>query len=107
MSLNKIEKAQGIRVRSTQDLAAGVFMMLLAGLALVLSSDRPIGTLSMIGLMLHGAMGGLGAEYRTPGAGSLPGPPGLYNGVYGSVDGISTVVILATAAWSPSRTMSM
>ncbi len=49
MSLNKIEKAQGIRVRSTQDLAAGVFMMLLAGLALVLSSDLPIGTLRQLG----------------------------------------------------------
>jgi hypothetical protein len=49
MSLNKIERAQGIRVRSSQDLAAGLFMILLGALALVLSSDLPIGTLRQIG----------------------------------------------------------
>ncbi|HEY5794525.1 MAG TPA: tripartite tricarboxylate transporter TctB family protein [Bosea sp. (in: a-proteobacteria)] len=49
MSLNRIEKAQGLRIRSTQDMAAGLFMILLAGLALVLSSDLPLGTLRQIG----------------------------------------------------------
>jgi hypothetical protein len=49
MSLNKIEAAQGWRVRSTQDLAAGLFMIALAGLALFLSRDLPTGTLRQIG----------------------------------------------------------
>jgi putative tricarboxylic transport membrane protein len=49
MSLNSIEKGQGIRVRSSQDLGAGLFMIVLAALALVLSSDLPIGTLRQIG----------------------------------------------------------
>lgn len=49
MSLNKIEAAQGWRVRSTQDLAAGLFMIALAGLALFLSSDLSTGTLRQIG----------------------------------------------------------
>ena len=49
MSLNKIEAARGWRVRSTQDLAAGLFMIALAGLALLLSSDLPTGTLRQIG----------------------------------------------------------
>lgn len=49
MSLNQIERAQGLRIRSTQDMAAGLFMVLLAGLALVLSSDLPLGTLRQIG----------------------------------------------------------
>lgn len=49
MSLNKIERAQGLRIRSTQDMAAGLFMILLAGVALVLSSDLPLGTLRQIG----------------------------------------------------------
>lgn len=49
MSLNKIESAQGLRVRSTQDLAAGIFMIALAALALILSSDLPSGTLRQLG----------------------------------------------------------
>ncbi|AZO78707.1 MULTISPECIES: tripartite tricarboxylate transporter TctB family protein [unclassified Bosea (in: a-proteobacteria)] len=49
MSLNKIEAAQGWRIRSTQDLAAGLFMIALAALALFLSSDLPTGTLRQIG----------------------------------------------------------
>jgi len=49
MSLNKIERAQGLRIRSSQDMAGGLFMILLAGLAFVLSSDLPLGTLRQIG----------------------------------------------------------
>lgn len=49
MSLNKIEAARGIRIRSTQDLAAGLFMIALALLALVLSSDLPLGSLRQMG----------------------------------------------------------
>lgn len=49
MSLNKIESAQGIRIRSSQDFAAGLFMIALAVLALILSSDLPTGTLRQLG----------------------------------------------------------
>ncbi len=49
MSLNQIERAQGLRVRSTQDLAGGLFMVLLAIGALVFTSDLPIGSLRQIG----------------------------------------------------------
>jgi hypothetical protein len=49
MSLNQIERAQGLRVRSSQDMAAGLFMILLAGLAFVLARDLPLGTLRQIG----------------------------------------------------------
>lgn len=49
MSLNQIERAQGLRVRSSQDLAAGLFMILLAGVALVLSYDLSMGTLRQLG----------------------------------------------------------
>ena len=49
MSLNKIEAAQGWRVRSTQDLAAGLFMIALAGLAYYLARDLSTGTLRQIG----------------------------------------------------------
>ena len=49
MSLNKIETAQGLRIRSTQDFAAGLFMIVLAGLALFLSRDLPTGTLRQLG----------------------------------------------------------
>lgn len=49
MSLNKIDAARGWRIRSTQDLAAGLFMIVLAGLALFLSRDLPTGTLRQIG----------------------------------------------------------
>jgi hypothetical protein len=66
MSLNKIEAAQGWRVRSTQDLAAGLFMIALAGLAYFLARDLSTGTLRQIGPgMLPKAFaaicGGLGA----------------------------------------------
>lgn len=49
MSLNKIEAAQGWRIRSTQDFAGGLFMIGLAGLALFLARDLPLGTLRQIG----------------------------------------------------------
>lgn len=49
MSLNQIEKAQGVRVRSSQDLAAGLFMILLAGIAMVMSWELPMGTLRQLG----------------------------------------------------------
>lgn len=49
MSLNSMEKAQGLRVRSTQDLAAGAFMLVLAVTAILLSRDLPIGTLRQVG----------------------------------------------------------
>jgi putative tricarboxylic transport membrane protein len=49
MSLNPIEKAQGLRIRSTQDLAAGIFMIAVAALALILSRDLSAGTLRQIG----------------------------------------------------------
>ena len=49
MSLNPIEKAQGLRVRSTQDLAAGIFMIVAAAIAIVLSRDLSTGTLRQIG----------------------------------------------------------
>lgn len=49
MSLNQIEKAQGLRIRSQQDLAAGIFMIVLSGLALLLSRNLPLGSLRQIG----------------------------------------------------------
>ncbi|HEV2553858.1 MAG TPA: tripartite tricarboxylate transporter TctB family protein [Bosea sp. (in: a-proteobacteria)] len=47
--MNKIEEARGLRIRSTQDFAAGIFMILLAGLALILARDLPLGSLRQIG----------------------------------------------------------
>lgn len=49
MSLNPIEKAQGLRIRSTQDLAAGIFMIVAAVIAIILSRDLSTGTLRQIG----------------------------------------------------------
>lgn len=49
MSLNPIEKAQGLRIRSTQDFAAGIFMILLSCIALYLARDLSVGTLRQIG----------------------------------------------------------
>jgi hypothetical protein len=49
MSLNQIEKAQSLRVRSQQDLAAGLFMIALAGIALALSWNLPMGSLRQMG----------------------------------------------------------
>lgn len=49
MSLNQIERAQGLRVRSTQDLWAGVFMILFAAVALIMAWHLPMGTLRQIG----------------------------------------------------------
>ena len=49
MSLNQIERAQGLRVRSTQDLAGGLFMILLALGAFVFSWELPAGTLRQLG----------------------------------------------------------
>jgi putative tricarboxylic transport membrane protein len=49
MSLNQIEKAQGLRIRSQQDLGAGVFMLVLSGLALLLARNLSMGTLRQIG----------------------------------------------------------
>jgi len=49
MSLNQIEKAQGLRIRSSQDFTAGVFMVVLSVIALVLARDLAVGTLRQIG----------------------------------------------------------
>lgn len=49
MSLNPIEQSQGLRIRSSQDMAAGLFMILLAATAFVLASDLPLGSLRQIG----------------------------------------------------------
>ena len=49
MSLNQIERAQGLRVRSTQDLAGGLFMILLALGAFIFSWELPAGTLRQLG----------------------------------------------------------
>nr|WP_047580339.1 tripartite tricarboxylate transporter TctB family protein [Methylobacterium sp. ZNC0032] len=49
MSLNQIERAQALRVRSTQDLAGGLFMILIALGAFVFSWDLPVGTLRQLG----------------------------------------------------------
>lgn len=49
MSLNQIERARGLRVRSTQDLAGGLFMILLALGAFVFSWELPAGTLRQLG----------------------------------------------------------
>jgi putative tricarboxylic transport membrane protein len=49
MSLNRIERAQGLRIRSQQDLAAGLFIIGLGLLAIFLSWDLPMGSLRQIG----------------------------------------------------------
>lgn len=49
MSLNQIERAQGLRIRSTQDLAGGLFMIVLALGAYAFSWDLPSGTLRQLG----------------------------------------------------------
>jgi putative tricarboxylic transport membrane protein len=49
MSLNSIEKAQGLRIRSQQDLAAGLFMILLGAGAFLFAWELSIGTLRQIG----------------------------------------------------------
>lgn len=49
MSPNSIERAQGLRIRSQQDFAAGIFMIALAAVAFGLSSDLSAGTLRQIG----------------------------------------------------------
>ncbi|MDX3807891.1 tripartite tricarboxylate transporter TctB family protein [Bosea thiooxidans] len=49
MSLNQIERAQGLRIRSTQDFAGGLFMILLAAGAYVFTWDLPAGTLRQLG----------------------------------------------------------
>ncbi|CAM5770828.1 tripartite tricarboxylate transporter TctB family protein [Bosea minatitlanensis] len=49
MSLNQIERAQGLRIRSTQDFAGGLFMILLAIGAYVFSWELPAGTLRQLG----------------------------------------------------------
>ena len=49
MSLNPIERSQGLRIRSTQDFAAGLFMIVLAAIALILSWDLASGTLRQLG----------------------------------------------------------
>lgn len=49
MSLNPIEQSQGLRIRSQQDMAAGLFMILLGVVAFVLSNDLPLGSLRQIG----------------------------------------------------------
>ncbi|MGX1740877.1 tripartite tricarboxylate transporter TctB family protein [Bosea sp. NPDC055353] len=49
MSLNQIERAQGLRVRSTQDMWAGLFMILFACVAVFMAWDLPMGSLRQIG----------------------------------------------------------
>lgn len=49
MSLNPIEHSQGLRIRSSQDMAAGLFMILLAAIAFVLAWELPLGSLRQIG----------------------------------------------------------
>lgn len=49
MSLNQIERVRGLRVRSTQDLAGGLFMILLAVGAFIFTWDLPAGTLRQLG----------------------------------------------------------
>lgn len=49
MSLNQIERAQGLRIRSSQDLAGGLFMILLAVGAYIFSWELPVGTLRQLG----------------------------------------------------------
>jgi putative tricarboxylic transport membrane protein len=49
MSLNPIERSQGLRIRSSQDLAAGLFMIGLSGLAFFLARDLSMGSLRQIG----------------------------------------------------------
>ncbi|MGO4172275.1 tripartite tricarboxylate transporter TctB family protein [Bosea sp. TAF32] len=49
MSLNQIERAQGLRIRSTQDLAGGLFMVVLAIGAYIFAWDLPVGTLRQLG----------------------------------------------------------
>ncbi len=49
MSLNQIERAQGLRIRSTQDFAGGLFMILLALGAYAFSWDLPAGSLRQLG----------------------------------------------------------
>jgi len=49
MSLNQIERARGLRIRSSQDLAGGLFMILIALGAFVFSWELPAGTLRQLG----------------------------------------------------------
>ncbi|SIQ06188.1 MULTISPECIES: tripartite tricarboxylate transporter TctB family protein [unclassified Bosea (in: a-proteobacteria)] len=49
MSLNQIERGQGLRIRSTQDLAGGLFMIVLALGAFAFSWDLSAGTLRQLG----------------------------------------------------------
>lgn len=49
MSLNSADQPRGLRIKSTQDFAAGLFMIALALLAIYLSGDLPAGTLRQIG----------------------------------------------------------
>ena len=49
MSLNQMERAQGLRIRSSQDLAGGLFMILLAVGAFIFTWDLPAGTLRQLG----------------------------------------------------------
>jgi putative tricarboxylic transport membrane protein len=49
MSLNSIERAQGVRIRSQQDLAAGLFMIVLGVGAFLFAWELSIGSLRQIG----------------------------------------------------------
>jgi putative tricarboxylic transport membrane protein len=49
MSLNRIERARGLRIRSTQDFAGGLFMVALALGAFLFSWELPAGTLRQLG----------------------------------------------------------
>lgn len=47
--MKPIQPPQGLRIRSTQDAAGGLFMIVLASLGLLLARELPSGTLSEIG----------------------------------------------------------
>jgi hypothetical protein len=49
MSLRPTARLRGLRVRSTQDLAGGLFMILVAVGAFILSWELPSGTLNLLG----------------------------------------------------------
>jgi hypothetical protein len=49
MNPNRIEQARGLRIRSTQDLAGGLFMVALALGAFFFAWDLPAGTLRQLG----------------------------------------------------------
>jgi hypothetical protein len=49
MDFHPIEPRRGVRIRSTQDLAAGLFMIAFAGLALLFTTELPLGSWRQMG----------------------------------------------------------